>query len=93
VVSIYSSVIAPSGWLQLDNVQLRTRPALNVIGTECYEPAAGEASPELIPTLEPTATPLMVEPSLLTTNVPLESQSAIGEGQWVEPELESGGGE
>jgi hypothetical protein len=53
---------APTGRVLLDNVTLRQRPALDVVGTECYEPGqtvpADEAFQQLIaPTLEPTATP------------------------------------
>jgi hypothetical protein len=65
IIKMFTDKAGSSGSLQLDNIELRTRPEITVIGTECYEPASGEVSlilREYIPTLEATATLFMIEP-------------------------------
>jgi hypothetical protein len=85
-LSVYPSVISPSGYLQLDNVLFRIRPSASTVGTMCYEPGAVPAdemtteSPAM-PTLEPTATAALGEeiPLIVTaTPSPLEEQSGEG---------------
>jgi hypothetical protein len=41
----------------------------------------------------PTASLFMIEPPILATAILFEAQSAAGEGQLVEPELQGGVGE
>lgn len=70
MVSVYASDADSTGWLQLDNVSMRTRPSLDVNGTVCeqsttsvseawLEQQAMERIGEFAPTLESTATPLL----------------------------------
>lgn len=76
--TLYTSPV-PTGRVRIDNVTLRQRPGINVLGTECYEP--GQAVPSSLPpempvfppTLEWTATALP-EPS--TVELPLEATVA-----------------
>jgi subtilisin family serine protease len=55
MISFYSSSGHASGWLQVDNVSLRTRPAVATVGTECVSGGGGSgagipALPDLLPT-------------------------------------------
>lgn len=99
-LSIYASTADSSGWIQLDNVVMRTRPSIDPNGTVCDTPTTSvssaeleaEALRELIPTLEATATPILpdapiqIEPPLLATPVPFEGSESgsTGEGQFTE---------
>jgi CSLREA domain-containing protein len=93
-ISIYPDTFynpLPTGGVLLDNVTLRQRPSLAVVGTECYEPGAVVPVPLLSglpivpPTLEFTATPTesMGEIPLVVTPVPPLSLEG-GEGNLSE---------
>lgn len=64
-ISIYASSNDNVGYARIDNVSVKQRPTMPLVGTECYEPGATLPSPmmseaelqALIPTLMPTATP------------------------------------
>jgi len=64
-VSLYASSADSIGYARIDNVSVKQRPTMPLVGTECYEPGASLPSPALsaaelqalIPTLVPTATP------------------------------------
>lgn len=78
MISFYSSSGHASGWLRVDNVSLRTRPAVANVGTECVS-GAGVVLPAL-PALLPTAVsapfaPLGAPAELPPVNIP-ESESA-----------------
>jgi Tol biopolymer transport system component len=69
-ISLYASPDTAQGWIQVDNVVYRHRPALAPIGTECYERGAlpfdiesrlADAPLPDLPTLIPTA--LAITPS------------------------------
>jgi hypothetical protein len=82
-LSIYASSTDPMGYLQVDDVSLRLRPALALQGTECLLPEAVLTEPLFLerPTLEPTATPAFAEGLALTpTPLPLELSSPDVEG-------------
>jgi len=63
-LSLYASPATNIGWIQVDNVVLRHRPALVPLGTECYGVGASPIQierrlafvPAIPPTLVPTAT-------------------------------------
>lgn len=66
-LSIYASSDDGVGYARIDNVVMRQRPSMPLVGTECYEPGAtlpselGELTSEelqlMLPTLVPTAVP------------------------------------
>lgn len=64
-LSIYSSSNDNVGYTRIDNVSMKQRPTMPLVGTECYEPGATLPNPapsdaelqQLLPTLIPTATP------------------------------------
>jgi hypothetical protein len=69
-LSVYASTADSSGWIQLDNVLMRTRPSVDPNGTVCEQPTTSVSdislelesaarAGELIPTLEATATPVV----------------------------------
>lgn len=79
-VSLYAATAGTTPWYQLDNVVLRQRPGLPVVGTECYEPGAG-ISPAFVPEepslsqdLQLSLTPLSTETSTL---VPTETSTGM----------------
>jgi hypothetical protein len=105
-ISVYASTVTPSGWLQLDNVTMRTRPSLSLTGTECFAPGS-VPSGELIveapvvptqPSLEPIAQPTLPPGELPLINTPapfepaaqLPSEGSAG-SEFTEPLTESGG--
>ncbi|MDZ4764078.1 MAG: hypothetical protein SGI73_05950 [Chloroflexota bacterium] len=68
-ISFYASTTASAGWLRLDNVSLKVRPSLSIIGTECYTPGTAPAD-VLLPTsdeVEITATPDIATATLQPT--------------------------
>jgi hypothetical protein len=99
-IAIYASPAEAEGWIRVDNVVMRTRPTMPVVGTECYEPGASIPNPvpsqsdleallpSFQPTLAPTATPILPpgELPLLATPAPFDpaSGSDSGEGQFSE---------
>lgn len=99
-ISLYAASVIPSGFLRIDNVQMRRRPGLSVVGTQCFEPGSnpgGEFDPlgeegafDGLPTLIPTATAIgdieiPVEIAPLpTATFPPET----GEGEGVVPPME-----
>jgi hypothetical protein len=96
-ISIYPDTFynpLPTVGVLLDNVTMRQRPSLAVVGTECYEPGAVVPVPLLSglpivpPTLEFTATPTesMGEIPLVVTPVPPLSLEG-GEGNLSEGQL------
>jgi hypothetical protein len=66
-LSIYASSDDGVGYARIDNVVMRQRPTMPLVGTECYEPGAtlpselGDLTSEelqlMLPTLVPTAVP------------------------------------
>jgi hypothetical protein len=100
-ISVYVSPGDGQGYLRLDNVQMLLRPTKTIVGTECLLPGSsyvddgslGSVSAELMPTLEPTATPALPagELPIVATPAPFDAQSPSesGEGQLSEGE---GGG-
>lgn len=84
-IAFYPSDVLPSGFVLLDNVDVHTAQGVKAIGTGCYEPGStipaefGEVSQDLIPTLEPTATPNLPpgELAIIATPVPFEQESVI----------------
>jgi subtilisin family serine protease len=94
-LSIYPDTLytspAPTGRVMIDNVSLRHRPTLAVVGTECFEPGTVVPAPLPLelpiipPTLEATATPLPAgevgEIPLLVTPVPSEEVGETGSGE------------
>ncbi len=99
-IALYASPAEPTGWIQVDNVVMRTRTTMPVVGTECYEPGAiipnpapsqtelEALLPELQPTLEATATPVLPpgELPIIATPNPIDPASggATGEGELSE---------
>ncbi len=43
-ISVYAATVDTDQWAQLDNVSVRLTPADAIVGTECAEPGAGEAT-------------------------------------------------
>jgi hypothetical protein len=97
-ISIYPDTFynpLPTVGVLLDNVTMRQRPSLAVVGTECYEPGAVVPVPLLSglpivpPTLEFTATPTesMGEIPLVVTPVPPLPPLEGGEGNLSEGQL------
>jgi hypothetical protein len=85
-ITFYSSSTHTVGYAQIDNVNVRIRPSISVAGTECEHVINAPVSldPALLPTLEPTATPDMVQeatplppPTEVYTEVP--SEGGLGE--------------
>lgn len=80
-LSIYASSDDGVGYFRIDNVVMRQRPAMPLVGTECYEPGAtlpsevGELTDEelqlMLPTLVPTAVPPLYAPAGAPTEIPL----------------------
>jgi hypothetical protein len=84
-VSIYMSSSASSGWVHIDNVSLRRRPSMAIVGTECYPPgsAPADALPAEIelPPLLPTAVPPLYAPPGAPPEIPLLIQPADVESE------------
>jgi hypothetical protein len=99
-IALYASPAEANGWIRVDNVVMRTRTTMPVVGTECYEPGATIPNPapsqaeleallpSLQPTLEVTATPVLPpgELPLLVTPVPLDPASGLGSGEGEQSE-------
>jgi hypothetical protein len=62
-LSVYASTALTSGSIRVDNVSLRARPNLTIVGTECYAPAAPPAP------LAESAPPL---PAYIAPDMPAE---------------------
>jgi hypothetical protein len=67
VFAAYPNPADSIGWIVMDNVSMRQRPNLRIVGTECYPPGSGISMEDvavdeavdlnsMIPTLAPTAT-------------------------------------
>ena len=97
-ISVYVSPGDGQGWLRLDNVQMLLRPTKTIVGTECLLPGSTfvddgtlESIPaDMMPTLEPTATPALPtgELPIIATPAPFDAAvpSENGEGQLTEGE-------
>lgn len=95
-ISFYAATTASSGWIRLDNVTLRIRPSLSIIGTECYTPGTAPGSimlpsaddlninviqPQpLTVTPEPSATPFVGGESGLAVTATPAPEIDTGEG-------------
>jgi subtilisin-like proprotein convertase family protein len=84
-IAFYPSDVLPSGAVRLDNVDVHQASGEKAIGTGCYEPgssnpaAIDEVPQDMLPTLEPTATPNLPpgELPIIATPVPFEQESSI----------------
>lgn len=88
-LSIYPRTVTNTGFIRVDDVVLRYRPGMLLQGTSCFEPGSVAAEfpdePALIaPTLEPTATPLAVEPPPPVESLFTPEDSPTGEGMLSE---------
>ncbi|PJF24493.1 MAG: hypothetical protein CUN53_17555, partial [Phototrophicales bacterium] len=83
-LSIYASSDDGVGYFRIDNVVMRQRPAMPLVGTECYEPGAtlpselggltdvtDEELQLMLPTLVPTAVPPLYAPAGAPNEIPL----------------------
>jgi hypothetical protein len=97
-ISIYPDTLytnpVPTGGILVDNVTLRQRPGLVVVGTECFEPepsGPAELPPDVMivpPTLEATATPTNIpggDAPVIATPM-LTPTPEVGEGNLSEGE-------
>lgn len=90
-IAFYVSPFDNLGWLRLDNITLRERPTLSVLGTECYYPSgqdAASAEPFMLPTLQPTASGMpaliMPLPELAVPQAQSAEESGAAEGSFSE---------
>lgn len=90
-IAFYVSPFDNLGWLRLDNITLRERQALWVVGTECYYPTgqdAASAEPFMLPTLQPTASGMpaltMPLPELALPPAETVEESGFAEGSFSE---------
>ena len=99
-LSIYSASWGNgSGYTRVDNVSVRQRPSLNIVGTECYAPGTYPADtafqpdePLVVPpTLEPTASaaPEQAVPETPAAATLLPEETAPGEGGMQEKRASS----
>jgi subtilisin-like proprotein convertase family protein len=84
-IAFYPADVLPTGFVLLDNVDVHHAQSEKAIGTGCYEPgslnpaAVEEVGQDMIPTLEPTATPNLPpgELPIIATPQPFEPESSV----------------
>jgi hypothetical protein len=89
-ISFYNAPADGIGWVSLDNISLRRRPGLTIVGTQCHYPGSnpaeeesaglGAASSFALPTLMPTATGVPSFAPLPLPEAPAAPFSAAPEG-------------
>lgn len=90
-IAFYVSPFDNLGWLRLDNITLRERPILSVLGTECYYPSGQDTAstePFTLPTLQPTASGMpaltVPLPELAVPQTESAEESGATEGSFSE---------
>jgi hypothetical protein len=95
-ISFYVSPDDNLGWARLDDVTLRVRPGLTIVGTECHYPGSLPAEVEdfqpaetfMLPTLQPTASGMpaltVPLPELAVPQAESAEESGFAEGSFSE---------
>ncbi len=79
-VAVYGNPGDGAGWIRLDNVSLKRRPAIGVVGTECYEPGSTVPAAQTTTQANTEPSPLSIDPGFAqfdhqTTPVPSHDPS------------------